>query len=100
MLAYIVGLACGMVVLVAERYLVNGVWWDEVFEVLLLPGVGIVAGTAWRSKERFFLIAALALVAGALYVVTMSALSLPAHVDVPFEGGNKGSVDALPPKSD
>jgi hypothetical protein len=49
-------------------------------------------GAAWRSKERSFLIAALALVAGALYVVTMSALSLPAHVDVPFEAGKKGSV--------
>jgi hypothetical protein len=91
-LAYIVGLACGMVVLVAERYLAKGVWWDEVFEVLLLPVVGMVAGAAWRSKERSLLIAALVLVAGALYVVTMSALSVPAHVDAPFEAGNKGSV--------
>jgi Domain of unknown function (DUF5625) len=91
-LAYVAGLACGMVVLVGETYLANGVWWDEVFEVLLLPVVGMLAGAAWRSKERSFLIAALVLVAGALYVVTMSALSLPAHVDVPFEAGNKGSV--------
>ena len=90
--AYVAGLACGMVVLVAERSLANGVWWDEIFEVLLLPVVGMVAGAAWRSKKRSFLIAALALVAGALYVVTMSALSPPAHVDVPFEAGNKGSV--------
>jgi hypothetical protein len=54
--------------------------------------VGMVAGAAWRSKERSLLIAALVLVAGALYVVTMNALSLPAHVDAPFEAGNKGSV--------
>jgi len=43
-LAYVAGLACGMVVLVAETYLANGVWWDEVFEVLLLPVLGMVAG--------------------------------------------------------
>ena len=91
-LAYVAGLACGMVVLVAETYLASGVWWDEVFDVLLLPVVGMVAGAAWRSKERSFLIAALMLVAGALYVVMMNAQSLPAHVDVPFEAGNKGSV--------
>jgi hypothetical protein len=81
-----------MIVLVAEAYLANGVWWDEIFEVLLLPLAGMVAGAAWRSKNRPFLIAALALVAGALYVVTMSALSQPAYVDVPFEAGNKGTV--------
>ena len=52
LLAYVAGLACGMVILVAERYLANGVWWDEVFEVLLLPVVGMVAGAACRSKER------------------------------------------------
>ena len=45
---------------------------------------------AWRSKERSFLISAL--VAGALYIVTMNALSRPAHVDVPFKAGNKGSI--------
>src|SRR5262245_16998844 len=45
---------------------------------------------AWRSKERSVLISAL--VAGALYLVTMNALSLPAQVDVPFKAGNKGSV--------
>jgi len=78
-----------MVVLVAERYLANGVWWDEVFEVLLLPVVGMVVGAAWRSKEWS---SALALVAGALYIVTTNALSLPAHVDVPFKVGSKGSV--------
>jgi hypothetical protein len=91
-LAYVAGLACGIVVLVAEANLANGVWWDEIFEVLLLPVVGMVAGAAWRSKNRPFLIAVLALVAGTLYVVTMSALSQPAYVDVPFEAGNKGSV--------
>jgi hypothetical protein len=91
-IAYVAGLACGMVVLVAEAYLANGVWWDEVFEVLLLPVVGMVAGAAWRSKKRPFLVATLALVAGTLYVVTMSALSQPAYVDAPFEAGNKGSV--------
>jgi hypothetical protein len=58
----------------------------------LLPVVGIVAGAAWRSKERSLLIAALVPVAGALYVVTISALSLPANVDVPFDAGNKGAV--------
>jgi len=81
-----------MVVLVAEVHLANGVWWDETFGVLLLPVVGMMAGAAWRSGNRPFLIAGLALVAGALYVVTMSALSQPAHVDVPFEAGNKGAV--------
>jgi Domain of unknown function (DUF5625) len=91
-LAYVAGLACGMVVLVAEANLANGVWWDEVFEVLLLPIIGIVAGAAWRRKQLSLLIAALVLVAGALYVVTMGALSQPAHVDVPFKAGNKGSV--------
>src|SRR5215510_918685 len=91
-LAYVAGLACGMVVLVAEAHLANGVRWDEIFEVLLLPFVGMAAGAAWRSKKRPFLIAVLALVAGTLYVVTMSALSQPAYVDVPFEAGNKGSV--------
>jgi Domain of unknown function (DUF5625) len=91
-LAYVSGLAFGMIVLLAEAYLANGVWWDEIFEVLLLPLVGMVAGAAWRSKKRPFSIAALALVAGALYVVTMSALSQPAYVDVPFEAGNKGTV--------
>jgi len=45
---------------------------------------------AWRSKERSFLISAL--VAGALYIVTMNARARPAHVDVPFKAGNKGSV--------
>jgi len=87
--AYVAGLACGMVALVAERYLANGVWWDEVFEVLLPPVVGMVVGAAWRSKEWS---SALALVAGALYIVTTNALSLPAHVDVPFKVGSKGSV--------
>src|SRR5215831_11039738 len=91
-LAYVAGLAGGIVVLVAEAHLANGVWWDEVFEVLLLPVVGMAAGVAWRSRNRPFLIAALALVAGALYAVTMSALSQPAYVDVPFDAGNKGSV--------
>jgi len=91
-LAYGAGFACGLAVLVAEAYLANGIWWDEVFEVLLLPVVGMVAGAAWQSKNRPFLIAVLALVAGALYVVTMSALSQPAYVDVQFEAGNKGSV--------
>src|SRR5215510_9692422 len=91
-LAYVAGLACGMVVLVAEAHLANGVWWDEIFEVLSLPFVGMAAGAAWRSKNRPFLIAVLALVAGALYAVTMSALSQPAYVDVPFEAGHKGSV--------
>jgi hypothetical protein len=91
-LAYVAGLACGMVVLVAEAYLANEVRWDEVFEVLLLPVVGMVAGAAWRSKKRPFLVAALALVASTLYVVTMSALSRPAYVDVPFDAGHKGSA--------
>src|SRR5215470_12184229 len=92
LLAYVAGLACGMVVLVAERYLANGVWWDEIFEVLLLPVVGMVAGGAWRSKNRPFLIAAIALFAGTLYVVTRSALSQSAYVDMPFEAGHKGSI--------
>src|SRR5262245_25693734 len=92
LLAYVAGLACGTAVLIAERYLTNGIWWNEVFYVLLLPIVGMIAGAAWRSKKRPQLIASLVLVAGALYVVTMSALSLSAHVDVPFEAGNKGSV--------
>jgi uncharacterized protein DUF5625 len=91
-LAYGAGFACGIAVLVAEAYLANGVWWDEIFEVLLLPVVGMVAGAAWRSRNRPFLIAALALVAGALYVVAMSALFQPAYLDVPFEAGNEGSV--------
>ena len=55
LLAYVARLACGMVVLVAERSLANGVWWDEVCEVLLLPVVGMVASAAWRSEERSFL---------------------------------------------
>jgi hypothetical protein len=91
-LAYVAGLACGIVVLVAEGYLINNIRWDEIFEVLLLPAVGMVAGAAWRSQNRPFLTAALAVAAGALYVVAMSALSLPAHVDLPFEAGKKGSV--------
>ena len=95
--AYVVGLAGGIVVLVAESYWANGVWWDEVFEVLLLPVVGMMAGAAagdaWRGTgNNLALIGALGLVAGALYVVTMSALSQPAYVDVPFEAGNKGSA--------
>jgi len=96
-LAYVAGLACGTVVLVGEAHWANGIWWDEIFEVLLLPGVGMVAGAvtgaAWRGTGNdLALIGALGLVAGALYVVTMSALSQPAYVDVPFEAGNKGSV--------
>jgi hypothetical protein len=99
-LAYFAGLAGGVGVLVAETYLANGVWWDEVFEVLLLPSVGMLAGTAAgaarRSKQPVLsialLIAALVPVAGAFYVVTMCALSQHAYVDVPFEAGNKGAV--------
>jgi hypothetical protein len=96
-LAYVAGLACGTVVLVGEAHWANGIWWDEIFEVLLLPGVGMVAGAvtgaAWRGTGNdLALIGALGLVAGALYVVTMSALSQPAYVDVPFEAGNKDSA--------
>src|SRR5215510_2307670 len=71
-LAYVAGLTCGMVVLVAEAHLAKGIRWDEIFEVLLLPVVGMMAGAAWRSGNRPFSIATFALAAGALYVVTVS----------------------------
>jgi len=48
LLAYIVGLGCGVVLLAIELHLSNGIWWDEVIYVLLLPIAGLLAGAIWR----------------------------------------------------
>jgi hypothetical protein len=88
--AYVAGLACGIVVLVAELYLTDRIRWDELFYVLvlvlvlLLPLVGMAAGAAWQSRKRSRVIASLFLLAGALCVVATNARSVSASVDVPF----------------
>jgi len=65
--------------------------WPTEF-IGLLPLVGMVAAAGWRSRKPSRLIASLVLVAGALYVVVISILSMPARVDVPFAAATKGSA--------
>jgi len=43
---YLAGLACGLVVLVAESALAGGIWWHDVFYIFGLPIFGIIGG-AW-----------------------------------------------------
>src|SRR5262245_10184590 len=92
LLSYGAGLVCGSAILYAEAHVLNFIRWDEVFYVLILPWIGIAAGTAWRCKRRPGLIGALVLVAGALLIVLENARSIPASVDVPFAAGSKGAV--------
>jgi hypothetical protein len=39
---YLAGLACGVVVLIAEGALAGGIWWHDVFYVFGLPVLGII----------------------------------------------------------
>jgi hypothetical protein len=49
-LAYVVGFACGALLLAIELHMANGIWWAEFICVLLLPLVGATGGVLWRWK--------------------------------------------------
>lgn len=96
LLGYLAGFGCGALVVVAERYLLNNVTWDDVIFVLLLPGVGIALAAIWpgvstrRRRARQVSAAVLLLLAVAI-VYDLVSLQ-PESVSVPFTAGRKGSV--------
>jgi hypothetical protein len=48
-IGYLAGIACGVVVLIAESYLAGGIWWNDVFYALGLPILGVIAAASFKS---------------------------------------------------